>query len=407
MDKDKVNEEIIETEEVVETREPVARDFGWESLASVEQSRQNEIISEIYDLMSNPDEDKFKALKAEWLSLPSEGSESAVEVRYQKGLETYNKRSEQINKAIEIKKDLVNRAEQLKVNENFQATAHELQELQKKWREAGFAGKNLDQELWVRFREANDHFFERRSKHFDEMNEQRGVAKEAKEALILEVEAIYTSDEWKKTSRAMNELMNRWKKSGFAGRDVDDELWARFNGPRQAFFARQSAHFDAMKAEHDAARTIKEKIIEDVREILSHANLSAHKAQMDQKFEEWKSAGHSGRDNESKLWPIFKGLQDEFFTNMKNEMAHTSEERRNILEEDLQRLDIRIAALDNLNDLIDIKLENLENPSLSVSEQERHKEEIAQLRQAREDNMTKLDEYHNELSRIENTLRKL
>ncbi len=211
MDKEKINEEIIETEEVVETRAPQSRDFGWESLASVEQSRQNEIISEIYDLMSNPDEDKFKALKLEWSSLPSEGSESAVELRYQKGLETYLRRSEQISQAIAVKKDLVNRAEQLKVNDNFQSTARELQELQKKWREAGFAGKDIDQDLWARFREANDLFFERRSKHFDEMNDLRGKAKDLKEAIIKEVEEVYESDDWKQTSRVLNELMNRWK----------------------------------------------------------------------------------------------------------------------------------------------------------------------------------------------------
>lgn len=407
MDKEKVSEEIIETEEVVETRAPQTRDFGWESLASVEQSRQNEIISEIYDLMSNPDEDKFKALKAEWSDLPSEGPDSAIEQRYQKGLETYARRSDQISQAIEVKKDLLNRAEQLKVNENFQTTARDLQDLQKKWREAGFAGKELDQDLWTRFREANDFFFERRSKHFDEMNEQRDKAKELKEGLIVEVEAIYESSDWKNTSRALNELMNRWKKAGFAGRDVDDELWARFNGPRQKFYDRQSAHFDEMHKEQDRAREIKEGIIEDVRGILSNPNLSEHKAEMDKKFEDWKQAGHSGRENEPGLWTTFKALQDEFYTNMKNEIELSSEERRNVLEEDLERLDVRIAALDNLNNLIEIKLEQLDNPALSVTEQERHVDEIAQLKQSRDDNNAKLDEYHDEVSRIEKSLSQL
>ena len=408
IDKDKVIEDIIETEEVVETHHnSQSRDFGWESLASVEQSRQNEIISEIYELMSNPDETKFKALKAEWESLPSEGPDSAVELRYQKGLETYDRRSEQIAVAINIKKDLVNRAEMLKDNENFQTTARELQDLQKKWREAGFAGKSIDQDLWTRFREANDYFFERRSKHFDEMNAQRGVAAELKEAIILEVEEIHESDDWKNTSRMMNELMNRWKKAGFAGREIDDELWARFNGPRQAFYARQSAHFDAMRLEQDKARAAKEKIIEEVRDILSLQNLSEHKAKMDAKFEEWKGAGHSGRENEASLWSIFKALQDEFFTNMKNEMALTSEERRNVMEEDLERLNVRIAALENLNDMIEIKLDTLENPSLSVAEQEKNKEEIEQLKKSKEDNSEKLDAYHDELKRIEKTLNTL
>ncbi len=162
-----------------------------------------------------------------------------------------------------------------------------------------------------------------------------------------------------------------------------------------------------MRQEQDTARAAKESIIEAVRTILSNANLSESKAEMDKKFEEWKQAGHSGRNNETSLWATFKGLQDEFYTNLKNEIALSSEERRNVLEEDLERLDIRIAALDNLNDMIAIKLEHLENPSLSQTEKDKHVEEITQLKQSREDNHTKLDEYHDEVNRIENTLNRL
>ena len=34
------------------------------------------------------------------------------------------------------------------------------------------------------------------------------------------------SSEWKKTSEQLTELLNQWKTAGFAGKDLDDALWA-------------------------------------------------------------------------------------------------------------------------------------------------------------------------------------
>ena len=389
---------------VLDTHRSSSRDFGWESLASVEQSRQNEIISEIYDLMSNPSDEKMKALKAEWSGLPAEPEGSGVEARYLKAIETYDRRSENILGAYQTKKDLVNRAKQLETNDNFQSTARELQQMQKDWRQAGFSGKDNEETLWAEFRASNDVFFERRNKHFEEMNEKRDEAKALKEALILEVEEIKDSSDWKNTSREMNQLMNRWKKAGFAGRDVDDALWARFNGPRQEFYQRQSGHFDELNTQYDEAKTKKEAIIEKVRAILNDGNYAGNRSNMDALFAEWKEVGHSGRKNEPELWATFKGLQDEFFENLKNTESHNMEERREVMSEDLERLDVRISALQNLNDMIEVKLQNLANPSLAESVKEANREEVEQLNSSFDDNKAKLDEYEKERSRISRSL---
>lgn len=377
-------------------------DFGWESLASIEQSRQNEIISEIYDMMSNPNEEKFKALKAEWTQLPVDSED--VVARYEKAIETYESRAGNIENALRIKKDLLNQAEMLKDNKNFRDTANKLKDLQTQWKAAGFAGKQNDQDLWISFRAANDYFFERRNEHFVEMNEQRGEAKALKEALIAEVKEISGSTDWRNTSNAMNDLMSRWKKAGFAGRDTDDELWEEFNTERQKFYAAQKVHFDELNAKYDEARAKKEILVEKAVALVESANFLVDKATMDALFEEWKAAGHSGRAHESKLWDAFKGAQDAFYTGFKSAESQDFETRRYILEEEVERLDVRINALENLNEMIDIKLEALNNPSLSESEKEANKEEIAQLEASKESNISNLNDYYNEQNELNKRL---
>ncbi|WZU02491.1 hypothetical protein MGH68_05915 [Erysipelothrix sp. D19-032] len=54
-----------------ETKQPgySRNDFGWESLASVEESRQNQLISEVYSIMNTGDDEKLEFIKREWDSL--------------------------------------------------------------------------------------------------------------------------------------------------------------------------------------------------------------------------------------------------------------------------------------------------------------------------------------------------
>ena len=52
----------------------------------------------------------------------------------------------------------------------------------------------------------------------------------AKEAIVAEAEAIAGSTDWGETAAVYRDLMQRWKSAGRASREVEDELWARFEG---------------------------------------------------------------------------------------------------------------------------------------------------------------------------------
>jgi hypothetical protein len=62
-------------------------------------------------------------------------------------------------------------------------------------------------------------------------------ARSVKERLVKEAEALAGSTDWGPTAGEYRDLMQQWKAAGPAPRDVDDELWKRFRGAQDTFFA--------------------------------------------------------------------------------------------------------------------------------------------------------------------------
>lgn len=388
-----------ETKETIgvesETRKPQSysrNDFGWESLASVEASRQHQLISEIYSIMTTGDDEKLAFIKKEWNSLSEEGIDAQLEARFNQAVARYETRQERLEEALEAKKALIAKAETFKHSKEWNKTAVVLQNLQKEWKEAGYAGQDLDQELWEKFRAINDYFFEERGKYYDTLTLQREKAIALKEALIAEVEALKDSTDWKETSVAIRDLMTRWKEAGFAGRDHEDALWDRFNASRQHFYTNQRQHFDDLRLVHDAARDAKKKIVEDAERIMQSFNESTQRESMEALFNEWKTIGHSGRENEEKLWNQFRAVQDEFYAALKNREANRRADVVNNAENELETLTVRIGALESLNEKLSLKIQSLQH-QYEANGSEVTLEELNGLKANLEENESKLKTY--------------
>jgi len=68
--------------------------------------------------------------------------------------------------AREVKQSLIARAEELAPSTDYEGTFVEMQTLLDEWKRAGSAGRDIDDQLWERFRAARDPFFDRRKTHF-------------------------------------------------------------------------------------------------------------------------------------------------------------------------------------------------------------------------------------------------
>lgn len=393
-----INEEQILDEAKKDEKEQEApideRDFTWESLASVEISRQNQLISEVYQLMSSGDSDRIEFIKKEW-DLLSEGIEPSLQSRFDEALEKYENRFENISKAQSIKKDLIKRAKDLQDSSAWSKTAQELQKLQEEWKAAGFAGRDIDQELWEEFSLAKRHFYARRKENYEKMRENHVSAAEIKKTLILRAEALQDSTAWKETSDEMQVLMDEWKAAGFAGRELDQELWERFNEARQVFFAAQRSHYEELRSMYAQARSAKEALLDQAEQLSKLPAVEETRLKFTALFDEWKELGSAGRKHEQKLWEKFKAYQDEFYQKLKSNRRRQNAEKYELASEDIERLEVRIQALQQLNEMIDIKLESLKNNS-----GEDNADEISELEQNKRDNETKLAEYNRELNQL-------
>ena len=113
----------------------------------------------------------------------------------------------------------------------------EIEDIQKEWKEIGFATKKENQKIYERFRAACDKFFERKRVFYSEFKDNMNGNLEKKLSLIEKAEQLKSSTEWKKTTEAFIELQKEWKEIGAVPRKKSEQLWKRFRAACDEFFA--------------------------------------------------------------------------------------------------------------------------------------------------------------------------
>jgi hypothetical protein len=139
--------------------------------------------------------------------------------------------------------------------------------------------------------------------------------KVAKETLCERAEAIKDSTAWKVTGDAYKSLFEEWKQVGAAGRELDDQLWARFNAARGAFNERRAKHFEEREQVWAANREKKEEFCARAEALADSTDWKATADAIRGLQAEWKSVGSAGREKDEALWARFNGAKQRFFDN--------------------------------------------------------------------------------------------
>ena len=198
--------------------------------------------------------------------------------------------------AVAAKEQLVAEAEQIAESAtSWKASGDRLRAIVDEWKQIKGVDRKTDDALWKRFAAARDAFSKRRGQHFAQLDAERGAARQAKEKLIERAEELGQSSDWKDTAAAMRDLMTEWKAAGRAGRDVEDQLWARFRAAQDAFFARRSATFAERDAEQVENQRRKDTIIAEA-ETLDLQDLKAAQAALRVLQSRYDDVGHVPRE---------------------------------------------------------------------------------------------------------------
>jgi hypothetical protein len=136
---------------------------------------------------------------------------------------------EQRKEAVAQKEKLVAEAEALSESTEWTPTANRYKSLMAQWKKVGRASKDVDDALWQRFRAAQDTFFARRSAAFDERDSEYRANQTAKEALVVEAEAIDTGTDIEAAQAKLRDISSRYAAIGRVPREVVADLDKRLD----------------------------------------------------------------------------------------------------------------------------------------------------------------------------------
>ncbi|GGV24304.1 DUF349 domain-containing protein [Streptomyces spectabilis] len=223
-------------------------------------------------------------------------------------------KAKQSDEARHAKEALVAEAEELAQSEQWRSAGERLRALVDTWKGLPRLDRKSDDELWHRFSHARSAFSKRRKAHFAQLDAQREDARKAKEKLVAEAEALSNSTDWGPTAARYRELMADWKAAGRAQREHEDDLWNRFRGAQDVFFAARSSVFAERDAEQGENLKLKEELADEAEKLVPVTDLKAARAAFRSINERWEAIGHVPRDArpkvEGRMHAVERALQE-------------------------------------------------------------------------------------------------
>ena len=225
---------------------------------------------------------RMRDLLEEWKALPrlEKSVDDALWRRFSTARTTYTRRRKahfgELNEKREgarvVKERLVAEAEELAPSTEWGLTAGKYRELMRQWKAAGPAPRGVDDQLWKRFRAAQDQFFGARDAANAELDREFAANAEKKEALLVEAEKLLPVTDLRAAKEAFRDIAERWDAAGKVPRDrmkdlearirkveqairgVEDDQWRRSNPEARARAADTVAQLEASISELEAKR---------------------------------------------------------------------------------------------------------------------------------------------------------
>jgi hypothetical protein len=184
---------------------------------------------------------------------------------------------------------------------HWKASGERMAELLEEWKAAPHADRAIEAVLWKRLSAARNSFTKRRKAYFASLEAEREGVRARKEKLVDEAESLADSTDWSATSSVYRDLMRQWKEAGRAGRDDEAELWKRFRGAQDKFFAARSEVFAAKETELRANASVKEQLIAEAQALLPVTDWRAARSALRGIQERWEQAGAVPRESRDQL----------------------------------------------------------------------------------------------------------
>jgi uncharacterized protein YpuA (DUF1002 family) len=139
----------------------------------------------------------------------------------------FKKLDEERDANLKAKQELLKRAHELKMSEDWNRTSQELIELQRKWKEIGPVPEKARDKIYKEFKEACDYFFEQRRGTFEKADQEQEANLKLKEEIIEEMKKA--AAEKSGTLDGLGEFQTRYDAIGFVPKRAISSIRQRFD----------------------------------------------------------------------------------------------------------------------------------------------------------------------------------
>ncbi|MDP9417567.1 MAG: DUF349 domain-containing protein [Actinomycetota bacterium] len=279
---------LLDLVSVVESRQ-VEQEAARSRARDQARATKERIVAEAEELAQSsawkPTGDRLRDLLTEWKAAPRLDRRSDDELwkRFSAARTAFDKRRRQHFAALDAQREesrsrkerLIAEAEELAGSTDWAATAARYRDLMTEWKAAGRAARDVDDELWQRFRSAQDRFFAARSGVFAEHDAGQRENLDRKEALAAEAEKLLPVTNPKAARAALRGIVDRWDEVGHVPRDAKERVEGRLRRVEQAI---RQAEEGEWRRSNPEARARAEVTVSQLRSSIASFEATAAKA---------------------------------------------------------------------------------------------------------------------------------
>ena len=178
--------------------------------------------------------ERMRQLLEEWKAAPrgDRATETALWKRLSAARNAFTKRRKAYFAGLEEERDasrarkekLCVEAEALTSSTDWGPTASAFRELMRQWKEAGRADRAAEEELWARFKTAQDGFFQARAQVLHAKDAELREHANVKTQLLAEAEKLVPVTDPRAARAALRGIQERWEQAGAVPREAHERL---------------------------------------------------------------------------------------------------------------------------------------------------------------------------------------
>lgn len=229
------------------------------------------------------------------------------------------------------KQEICEKAEQLDKLENIKDAIIQLNELHEEYKKIGPVPREVQEELWQRFKAASDAIYKKRKSYLDELKGELLENLEKKKALAEELKPYLSFDsdrinDWNAKTKEILAIQKKWDAMGGLPREhakeVNKAFWSCFKG----FFSNKNNFFKKLEGMRQENLEKKEALVTKAEALMNNTDWDKTSEAMKALQREWKEIGPVPEKFRNSVYAKFKEACDTFFNSRRSSQNKAEEQ---------------------------------------------------------------------------------